>query len=165
MLLDISDLLKNPGGQMDFECELSLKQFDFQQLGVSFEQPVSVKGELKNTGGVVVMEAKVQGVYETCCDRCGEPISVPIAFTATEDFVKGTDVVNEGDAIQLESHYIQLEEVIGENAFASIPLKNLCKEDCKGICQICGQNWNVGSCDCKEDNWDPRFDCLKGLFD
>lgn len=45
----------------------------------------------------------------------------------------------------------------------SLPIKVLCVEDCKGLCQNCGANLNHGACSCKEDRLDPRFAVLRGL--
>jgi uncharacterized protein len=41
----------------------------------------------------------------------------------------------------------------------------LCREDCKGICPQCGKNLNLGPCDCKVENVDPRLEILKQLLD
>ena len=44
------------------------------------------------------------------------------------------------------------------------PMKVLCKEDCKGVCQFCGANLNEGQCSCKKPV-DPRLEALKQLLD
>ena len=44
------------------------------------------------------------------------------------------------------------------------PTKVLCKEDCKGICNVCGQNLNEGTCDCEDTGLDPRMSVVRDLF-
>ncbi|MGB9809870.1 MAG: YceD family protein, partial [Caldanaerobacter sp.] len=46
----------------------------------------------------------------------------------------------------------------------SLPMKFLCKEDCKGLCPICGTNLNYGSCSCKREDIDPRLEVLSKLL-
>ncbi len=53
---------------------------------------------------------------------------------------------------------------VREMVLLSIPLKLLCKEDCKGLCPHCGANWNHESCECKEEVSDPRWSGLKDLL-
>lgn len=62
---------------------------------------------------------------------------------------------------------IYLKEDIYEYAELSIPLKRLCKDDCKGLCPHCGKNLNEETCNCKDekthDVWEP-LKKLKGNF-
>jgi len=46
-----------------------------------------------------------------------------------------------------------------------LPMKPLCREDCKGLCPECGTNLNRGTCDCTPHWEDPRLAALKGLLD
>ncbi|HAJ39913.1 MAG TPA: DNA-binding protein, partial [Lachnospiraceae bacterium] len=38
------------------------------------------------------------------------------------------------------------------------------KEDCKGICSICGKNLNHGTCDCDHTDLDPRMAQIRDIF-
>ena len=50
------------------------------------------------------------------------------------------------------------------NILLTLPIKRLCKEDCKGLCQQCGNNLNLSTCQCDNDDIDPRLAKLKDLF-
>lgn len=166
MLLDISDVLKNQGQAIDVLDTVDLSQYDFSRLGVAFSDPVSVKGILKNAGGILMLEAEVAGVYHTVCDRCGAPVTEKLSYQLEENFAKGEDSSASGkDIIVLEDYLIDLTEVVGSHTFSEIPLKHLCSPDCKGLCAGCGKNLNEGPCTCKVDYWNPQFDVLKQLFD
>jgi uncharacterized protein len=62
---------------------------------------------------------------------------------------------------------LDLGEVVREQCFLSLPLKRLCREDCRGRCPSCGRNRNAETCGCPapEESGDPRFAGLKKLFD
>jgi uncharacterized protein len=49
--------------------------------------------------------------------------------------------------------------------YLALPMKPLCKDDCKGLCPLCGANWNRDTCTCKAEWVDPRLAVLKKLLD
>jgi uncharacterized metal-binding protein YceD (DUF177 family) len=50
-----------------------------------------------------------------------------------------------------DGHHIEVEPIIAEEFVLSLPWFPLCKEDCKGLCQICGQDLNLGQCSCQAE--------------
>ena len=48
-----------------------------------------------------------------------------------------------------------------EQFYLALPMKPLCRDDCRGLCSMCGANLNRSTCDCKHDFADPRFAALK----
>ena len=62
---------------------------------------------------------------------------------------------------------LDLGDVVREQLFLSLPLKRLCREDCRGLCPTCGKNLNTGACGCPppEEPEDPRLSPLRGLID
>lgn len=66
-----------------------------------------------------------------------------------------------------DGHQLDLGDVVREQVFLSLPLKRLCREDCRGLCPTCGKNLNAGDCGCPppEPAEDPRLAPLKKLFD
>jgi len=77
-------------------------------------------------------------------------------------FTEGKDEVNaepteEGMGVAFyEGDVIDLERIVVDSVFLSIPMKPLCKVDCKGLCPKCGKDLNEGDCDCTEGNTDSR---------
>lgn len=113
------------------------------------------------------------------CGRCLERYAVPIEQEIDlfylprekerpqdeEEEVELTDrdvVVGYHDGGQLD-----LGEVVREQVFLSLPLKRLCRDECRGLCPTCGKNRNAGDCGCPppEPAEDPRLAPLKKLFD
>ena len=59
----------------------------------------------------------------------------------------------------------QDEREVEADLILSLPFKNLCREDCRGLCPICGKNLNEGLCGCRPQTADPRLEILRQLID
>jgi uncharacterized protein len=62
---------------------------------------------------------------------------------------------------------LDLGDALREQLYLTLPLKRLCREDCRGLCPTCGKNLNAGACGCPppEESEDPRLSPLRGLID
>ena len=58
---------------------------------------------------------------------------------------------------------LSLEDVLREQVLLSLPVKTLCKPDCKGLCPRCGADRNSQPCNCDAGPSDPRWEALAGL--
>lgn len=107
------------------------------------------------------------------CGRCLDPFELPVGAPMDLYFLPddGTELaeqdieLNERDLVvgSYQSGRLDLGEVFREQMYLGLPLKRLCREDCKGLCLSCGTNRNRGSCSCPETkDTDPR---LSGLAD
>jgi uncharacterized protein len=56
-----------------------------------------------------------------------------------------------------------LEDVLREQVLLALPLKAICREDCKGFCPHCGRNLNQEQCNCTEPLDDLRWSALKDI--
>jgi uncharacterized protein len=63
-----------------------------------------------------------------------------------------------------EDMQLDVEELMNDDIVLWVPTKFLCKKDCKGLCDQCGQNLNEGSCQCKATKGDPRLAVLESLL-
>ena len=166
MLISVSELLKLENSEQQLNVAVDLQKISFSPLPIQFSEPVSVEGKMKNAGGVIVLSAVACGKYKTYCDRCGKEIESAIQFDVSESFVKNpAGLDDDPEATVLQGQEFDLADILEKTAFASFPTKHLCDEECKGLCPSCGMNLNERSCSCKDDEWDPRFEALRGLFD
>jgi uncharacterized protein len=84
---------------------------------------------------------------------------------------QGTDAGREEISVttaEAEVSYYQgegllLEDVLREQVFLALPLKAICRDDCRGLCPHCGKNLNVEACDCAAPLEDPRWSALKEI--
>ena len=102
------------------------------------------------------------------CDRCLADVQVEIPL----DFYKkvsadpeGADETEELDeANYIDGYSFDVEQLIYNELLVGWPTKILCSEDCKGICNVCGQNLNEGACDCEDTGLDPRMSVIRDVF-
>ena len=112
------------------------------------------------------------GRFEIPCARCVE--DVPTELEGDFDLIfrpLGADAGPQERSIsagETEIGYYQkdsllLEDVLREQVLLSLPVRTLCKPDCKGLCPRCGKNRNNQACSCEEGPSDPRWEALAGL--
>ncbi len=111
---------------------------------------------------------------ELRCARCLEPVVRDVANSFDllyrplgSDAGVAERAIGGGEA---EISYYQgegllLEDAVREQVLLSVPLKTVCREECKGLCPHCGRNLNFESCNCAEATEDPRWSALKDLRD
>ena len=118
------------------------------------------------------LTGRIQTTLELPCSRCLEPFTMPVDQTFdlryqphAENTGDGEREIEEDDLTTAfyENDEIDLGQLMREQFYLSLPMKPLCRDECKGLCPTCGTNWNDGSCDCKQGWEDPRLAPLKTL--
>jgi uncharacterized protein len=129
-------------------------------------------------GKQVIQDIRVVGELSTRvevpCARCLETVARDIERHFDLLYrPQGTDAGREEISVTTAeaeiSYYtgdgLEVEDVVREQLLLAVPIKIVCREECKGLCPHCGKNLNQGSCDCHEQLSDPRWDALRGLRD
>jgi uncharacterized protein len=106
------------------------------------------------------------------CDRCLGRARFPLdggfdlyyrpdsAIAREEEVEIGEDEVEIGF---YEGGGLELEDVLREQVLLALPMQRTCREDCKGICPVCGRNRNETACDCRIESGDDRWGALRKL--
>ncbi len=147
-------ILKNGSAPFHFRVSADKLDLNEETNGSNFEGDVEVNGELTDGGKLFNVKGTIKYRKSFICDRCLEPSS--------EECL--TEFDEELDKSNAEGDMIDLTDVIRDTLIASQPIQNLCKEDCKGLCPICGKNLNEGECSCDRFVADPRLEALKNLL-
>ena len=74
------------------------------------------------------------------------------------------EVVEEDDYV-IDEGTIDLNLLVNDAVMLSLPMRRLCDDECRGLCQICGTNLNEGECGCSSDDIDPRLEILRTLLE
>ena len=128
---------------------------------------VSKDGDKYRLRGTIL--AKVR---RDCC-RCLKPYDTSINFDVDLRYHPQRIVTEESDDEIAEDDLstafysddqIDLGGLVREQLNLASPMKPLCKEDCRGLCPVCGVDWNRDECQCNASWQDPRFDALRSLF-
>jgi len=118
------------------------------------------------------LKGQFSGKVQVPCARCVEPVEIPLAgeFDLIFRPVGADATLGERSisASETEIGYYQrdslaLEDVLREQVLLSLPVRTLCKPDCKGLCPRCGVNRNHQPCNCDVGSSDPRWEALAGL--
>lgn len=100
-------------------------------------------------------------VLQIPCDRCLMATVQTIDIHIDED----VDLDNPEDGQEYVSDKaIDVDKLLYSEIILNLPMKVLCKEDCKGICWKCGQNLNLGECGCDTFVPDPRMAVISDIF-
>lgn len=106
------------------------------------------------------------------CSRCLGDFSSSMDVSFSEEYVPAVSGEGEADheltGTELALNYYSGDEIdvaglVREQVLLSVPMKPLCREDCRGICPRCGKDLSGGDCGCREDRIDPRLAPLKKL--
>jgi uncharacterized protein len=177
MFIEIHELERRP---VNFDEEFTPGTIDFGE-DVQQRTPLKSDGradlvEEHHSKHKVLKDIRLQGALATTlelvCARCLEPVVQPVdrKFDLLyrpqgsdggdeEQSVSGTDA----EIGYYQGEGLLLEDVLREQVLLSVPLRTLCREDCKGLCAVCGKNLNHEQCSCAQEAADPRWEALKDL--
>ena len=65
----------------------------------------------------------------------------------------------------IEDGFVDIDKHLIEELEVEFPMRHLCREDCRGLCQRCGKNLNEGECNCGEGEIDPRLEPLRRILE
>ena len=177
MLIEIQELALHP---VDFREEFSPGAIDLGE-DVRLRTPLVTEGradlveEHRGKRDVVRdirLKGKLDTTLEVACARCLEPVVLPVersfdllyrplGIDAGHEELSVTDAEAEIGYYQGEG--LLLEDLLREQVLLAVPLKTVCREDCRGLCAHCGKNLNEGACSCAEQVDDPRWAALKEI--
>jgi len=135
-------------------------------------EPVSLAFDITKDNLQFRIVGTVRTTLEMPCGRCLEAFIMPVdqAFDLryqphAKNTGEGEREIEEDDLTTAfyENDEIDLGQLMREQFYLALPMKPLCREDCQGLCPVCGTNLNNGTCTCTRDWEDPRFAALKKL--
>lgn len=165
MKVNIGSIRDIPGGTVEFQGQTDLKLVNAAgQLGIKAAEPLKVKGKVTNTGEGFLVEGLIASSFQVNCSRCMELIETYEEIELREEFIPGFNRAEDDSAYGFQGDIIDLTECLNELVILSLPMKFLCKEDCRGFCSECGTNLNLKDCQCSVQEFDSRFEKLKSLL-
>jgi uncharacterized protein len=177
MFIDIHELELH---SLEFEEELRPQAID---LGPDVRQRTALKTKgraelLEEHQGrrASIKDIRLVGAFATQleinCARCLDPVvrDVDKSFDLLyrpQGVDAGAQEISVTQAEAEIGYYtgsgLMLEDVLREQVLLAMPLKTVCREDCRGLCPLCGKNRNLEACSCASEVKDPRWDALKEL--
>jgi uncharacterized protein len=172
MIIDLRTILTAPR-HFDFTLEPDWWQGDEEDDQIlGLDSPLTVQISISRAGSKYVLDGRLSGRLRLRCGRCLEPfcndlksdfrlfLSLPPSDTEKSEL----ELFEEDMSVDfIMGGEIDLDEVVREQIYFSLPIKSLCREDCSGLCTFCGANLNKEECKCRRDLGHPGFSELKNL--
>lgn len=112
----------------------------------------------------LLLQATFTGHTALECVRCLNAFNQYLVWSLTELYAFDQRSVTDSGLILPEDGHIDLEPLLREYALLEIPIRPLCKPECKGLCPICGEDLNQVSCGHASTGSDSPFAALKSLM-
>lgn len=120
------------------------------------EVQLTKKGENR-----IEVQGKLQAELSLTCDRCLAEYAYPLVASLqlivelpeSDRHWRLQDMEGTGselETLQVTEPVLDLEDILRQQVYLGLPAKQLCREDCRGLCNHCGRNLNEGQCNCHE---------------
>lgn len=170
MQLDLTQI-RQP--ETPFEATYGPDRFDGGEQDYRVTSPVVLRMTIYKDKERFRLAGRVEAALELACSRCLEPFPLPVSAAFDLRYVPQKDAgdfaereIGEDDmAVAFyEDEAIDLGRLLEEQFYLALPMKPLCRPDCRGLCSTCGTNLNHGVCGCTHEWVDPRLAPLKALI-
>ena len=156
-------------GNNEFEWSETPEELHIKDEELDFSKPIQTRIAVFKMGDSLSASGETEFELRMACARCLEPFTQRMSGGFEFILQKGRPTTMEGDEdeaiIWLDDAKgkIDIGEQVKDYVLLEIPLNPVCRESCAGLCPSCGQNFNQGCCDCKQEKTDPRWEALQGL--
>ena len=163
MILDLHEIIEAPGKSVPFQCELDADRLRFPALE-AFNGPVTAQGTVKNTAGILELTADVRADMTVRCSRCGKSFQRLLTPRYAATLQADAEDADSESVFPLDGDGADVSDVLETCFILDTDQTYLCREDCRGLCPICGKDLNDGPCGCKKE-MDPRMAALGRLLE
>src|SRR5688572_22995421 len=166
--VDLKDLVHE---KISFEDSFEPGVIDFAADNVRQSGPLDWAASAERAGAEIRIHGSLKTSVELMCSRCLEPARCDITKPFDLFFRERDDqMFDEDDEVELSEEdtktafftgtQLAIGDILREQVLLALPMKALCRVDCKGLCPACGTNLNSGSCNCPREEFSPHMDML-----
>lgn len=148
MKADLRQVFNSAGMKKDIEYEIPVSELE-KIKGYSFSSPLKIKGSFYNRADVVHMDYSADVTLDIVCDRCLKELERDYHYDFKHIVVTSVNR-DEDEYIIAENYRADVDEIALSDMLLELPTKLLCKDDCKGLCGVCGCDLNESECDCQK---------------
>ena len=169
MLINLLDVLSDQHKTVEETVRLEMEEIRLQSgtYPIISKEPVLVNVE-HIRGKELLITAETRLSVMIPCERCLEDVKREFELNCVKHVDVGlsdAELTEELDeSIFIVGYHLDVDKLLFHEILSSWPTKVLCREDCKGLCNVCGQNLNTGSCNCEDTGLDPRMSVVRDLF-
>lgn len=165
MKIDVENLVKDPGRKATLAITVAPRELDLRPDEGDFGD-FQITAELESTSRGLVGRFSVAGSAQLNCSRCLDEFTWPIALSFEQEWRKPASFggeratwtgEGEEEILPFDGQSIEIGEILRDRILLSLPMKPLCRPDCRGLCPVCGANLNYETCTCQREEVDPRL--------
>ncbi len=166
MTINISEIFSNPSVTKKYTVEPSFDTLVLKRNSypVAYKEPF-VLNIAREDGKIRIQGSTVVDLFIPC-DRCLDEVRnhfvIDIDHSAVQN--KDSDGIEDDELSFMDGCILDVDKLISNEIVVALPTKVLCKEDCRGLCPVCGTNLNHGTCDCDRQVADPRMAAIQDIF-
>lgn len=169
MLIDLSELLSVNDKSVDVQAVIEMDRFQSKMSDYPISKKAPLHLHLTNTGKRVVrIETVIDITLMIPCDRCLESVAYDMNIRVNKEIdmnESDTDRIQSLDELCfIQEGSLDVERFVYNEILVHLPMKVLCNENCKGICNRCGANLNSQTCNCDTTELDPRMSKIRDIF-
>ena len=135
---------------------------------VCADAEVEALATLDSVDGGIEVTAVVDAPWRGECRRCLRPLSGELRCEVREMYrprPAGEPEDADDETYPLEGEQLDLRPLVRDALLLELPIAPLCRDDCRGLCALCGADLNEGPCECPDNGGDPRWSALDALRD
>ncbi len=156
-----------PDGLTHLELTTETSEWGDVPEGGHLESPVRASLDVTRNGRDIFIKGRADVTAVLECGRCLEayvfgleaPIELWVIVGGEKDSEERENVIE----VPAGAGYADLTDHVRSELLVQVPLKQLCKADCRGLCPGCGTNLNVTTCGCHVAGHDARWEDLKKM--
>lgn len=152
------ELLRQPGALKPVQVEVP--SLDLEVLHGNLDGDVEVDVVLEAMNDGITVRGTVAAPWKAECRRC--LVGVEGIATSTIDELYQTQLTDE-DAFPIENNQLDLAPMARQSILLELGAERVCRDDCAGLCPVCGTDLNEASCDCDTVISDDRWAALDAL--
>jgi len=156
-------------GSNRFEFTSDVSDLDLSERNIEFLE-IAIESLIDKGEENIVVTNRVRVNAKSECENCLCKYDDVLNEEYTLIYTSNRDTVEHDDEEVLRylgktTRELDLTAGLTESLRLAMPMRLLCKPDCKGLCPSCGADLNERQCDCKTEQIDPRWEGLKKLLD
>lgn len=163
MIIQFSDLISSKKRETEINVTYDLTPLNFEGEKIEANEAIKVVGNITSVGEILTLRASIKTSLKLNCSRCLEAFIYPIDIDIEERFTNNEELQDE-EIMFVDSNSINIADIVENIIISTLPIKKLCTDNCKGLCQSCGENLNQCPCQCGTNDVDLRLAKLQELF-
>lgn len=160
LLVNVAELLREPGAQRSVRVGVEGDDLDLGDPRLDPGRPIEVELSLESLTDTVLVTGTVGVPWNGECRRCLAPVTGTTAVHVDERYQR--EVVDP-DAFPIRGEQLDLTTMVREQVLLELDAPRLCRDECAGLCPVCGTDRNTARCECDTSVRDERWSLLDVL--